>query len=87
MLSQKQLAKLIGVSKHSLSDWETGRANLRSSSANILTEWLKQTDFYGPDKDFACSLLGEHVAVKRWEHSLSKKQLAQFLGVRGQVCA
>ena len=46
------------------------------------TEWLKQTDLYGPNEDFARSALGERIAAKRQELGLSQKQLAQFLGVR-----
>ena len=84
-LSQKQLAQLINVSKHSLSDWETGKAKPGSSSVCILTEWLKHTDFDGPNKDFACSALGRRIATKRQEQGLSQKQLAQFLGVRKQT--
>ena len=81
-LSKKQLAQLIKVSKHSLSDWETGKAKPRSSSVRILTEWLKHTDFDGPNKDFARSALGKRIATKRREQGMNQKQLSQFLGVR-----
>ena len=84
-LNRNQLARLINISQHSLSDWETGKVEPRYSSTNILTEWLKRTDFYGPDKDFARSALSERVAVQRRELGLSQKQLAQFLGVRGRT--
>ena len=84
-LSRGQLAQLINASEHSLSSWEKGKTKPRASSIHLLTEWLKQTDFYGPDKHFARSVLLERIAVKRRKLDLSQKQLSQFLGVREQT--
>jgi transcriptional regulator with XRE-family HTH domain len=76
-LTQKQAAKLLGVTGHTILHWENGSVKPANQYVPALIQFLG----YDPEPPLSTTALPERLAAKRRELGWSQKTAARKLGV------